>query len=33
MSKKFQKLVIILMLLGLIGSSLAVSIYYIVAAH
>ncbi len=32
MGKKIQKLVIIIMLLGLLGSSLAVSIYYIVSA-
>ena len=31
MGKKMQKIVIMLMLIGLIGSSLAVSIYYIVA--
>ena len=32
MSKGIQKLIIILMLLGLVGSSLAASIYYIIAA-
>ena len=32
MGKKMQKLIILIMLLGLIGSSLAVSIYYIVSA-
>ncbi len=32
MSKKVQKIVIMLMLIGLLGSSLAVSIYYIVSA-
>lgn len=32
MGKKFQKLVIMLMLIGLLGSSIAVSIYYIISA-
>ena len=32
MGKKMQKIVIMLMLIGLIGSSLAVSIYYIISA-
>ncbi len=32
MGKKMQKIVILLMLIGLVGSSLAVSIYYIVSA-
>ena len=33
MNKKFQKIVIFLMLFGLLGSSVAVCIYYIVSAH
>lgn len=33
MGKKFQKLVIMLMLIGLLGSSIAVSIYYIISAQ
>ncbi len=33
MGKKFQKLVILLMLIGLLGSSIAVSIYYIISAQ
>lgn len=33
MSKKVQKLVIMIMLLGLLGSSLAVSVYYIISAR
>lgn len=32
MSKKVQKLVIMIMLLGLLGSSIAVSVYYIISA-
>ena len=33
MGKKMQKLVIILMLLGLLGSSIAFSVYYIISAQ